>query len=184
MKKFNKTLIKYIVFIMVITLFAFTPGIFSKVESVSADSPAATSTPGGDTRGIKGIVLERVYQRAQRLLVRQETMLRNIDENNPKIQEFIDKRKAKGIDTSVLEGVLEAYQLTVNTNRHFHETADEVLSTHAGFDVEGKVINIEQAKTTVRSAMDALKAFHEGIEESHQAVREALKALRPISGDD
>ena len=175
---------KGLIIITIIAMFAFTPGILNGVMVVSAESPDPEKPSSGEVRGIKPMVLERIYRRAQRMLRAEDKLLANIDEGNPKIQKFIDEQKEDGKDTTALETALEAFQDAVNEARNYHESASETLSLHEGFDIDGKVTDFELAKTTVHSAMEDMKSFNQAVRESHKAVREALIALRPDTGNE
>ena len=133
---------------------------------------------------------ERDYQRFEHALQRIELLLEgqstHLDLANLSIahtQELIAKLQAEDKDTMDLEAALSTFQGQVPAAQGAHNNAQSIIDAKAGFDANGKVVDEEQAKQTLKDARDAMKECRDIIQPAAQAFREAVKAylqsLRP-----
>jgi len=139
-----------------------------------------TPEPSGERDGRR---LELAFKKLNRWLEAQAKHLERASNGQPKLQELIERAKANGKDVSALEAALAAFNASVAEAQAAHDEAAAILSSHAGFDANGKVIDKELAKQTLESAGEALKEAHQILREAEktlkQAVREWMKANRP-----
>ena len=129
--------------------------------------------PAGD-----GKSLEKAYQREQKWLSEQTDHLSKANEAAAKVQSWIDELKSKGKDTSALEAALAAFKQQIAAAQSSHDTAANILSTHAGFDANGQVTDRYLAKQTVKSAYQALSDAHKVLRQAREDLYKAIKAFR------
>lgn len=104
--------------------------------------------------------LERLYQREQNVLENEDTRLTKANDAVARAQQFIADQKSKGRDTSTVESALATFQSSIATAKTYHDSAAAALSSHAGFDANGKVTDVQQARSTLRTAGVAEQQFH------------------------
>lgn len=148
----------------------------------AAPAFADSGTPPAVTPGARAANaearLQKAYQQEQKALTQQTDNLTKANAAAAKAQTWIDTEKAKGVDTSAVEAALAAFKAKIATAQTSHDTAANILSTHAGFDGGGKVTDAAQAQQTVTSAHQALSDARTVLVGAGQDLREALKAAR------
>lgn len=122
--------------------------------------------------------MERAYQQELRVLGRQANILERGEKITGKAEEIISKLKSNGKDTSVLDSALTQLKKDLVEAGKVHDKASTLLITHAGFDQNGKVVDLIQAKQTLVSARDNLKAFRSILLNSLGDVRKAIQDFR------
>jgi len=122
--------------------------------------------------------IERAYKLEKKVLERQAKILVRGDKIIGKAEEIISKLKGNGKDTSVLEAALTQFKKDVVKAGKVHDKVAGLLTTHAGFDQNGKVVDAFQAKQTLVSARDNLKEFRTILKNSMGDVRKAIKNFR------
>ncbi|MCL5959687.1 MAG: hypothetical protein M1358_10315, partial [Chloroflexi bacterium] len=95
-----------------------------------------------------------------------------------KVQSYIDNQKAKGKDTSSLETALANFKAAVATAQSDYDTAKSTLDARAGFDANGEVTDIAQARSTVQTAGKAERQFHQTMRKATVDLRKALRQYR------
>lgn len=125
--------------------------------------------------------LERAYQRALKMLEAQADRLEAAGERAENFAGRIADLKSEGKDTSALEKALANFKDVLKEARATHEQAAAVLKTHAGFDDQGKVTEIEKARETVREAEKLLREAHRDL---RPALRELMRAFREFIRDN
>jgi hypothetical protein len=90
-----------------------------------------------------------------------------------------------GKDTSNLQSALNAFSDAVQRSRVPYNEIKTLITTHAGFDTDGRVTDAAQARAlvqTVRTKLQELKVSMDGtgkaLRAAVQAFREANKSLR------
>lgn len=122
--------------------------------------------------------LEKAWARVLKLYERTGKAFEDTDAHIAKFQGMIDKAAENGKDVSALQAALDAYEAALTAARPQYETLGTIISTHAGFDADGKVTDAEQAKATLEEAGSQMKAIKEAMGETFKALREAIKAFR------
>lgn len=100
-----------------------------------------------------------------------------------KAQTLIAKGKDRGLDTSAVQSALDAFANSIPAVQAAHDRAGAIISSHNGFDGNGKVTDI---KTAVQTVKDAATALQEG-RQAHlgkgkalaEAIRNFIKANKP-----
>jgi hypothetical protein len=95
-------------------------------------------------------------------------------------QDWINKLKSAGKDTSALESALATYQTQVASAQSSHDAAAAVLAAPAGFDSNGKVTDAKAALQTIINTGKPLRQAHLTLVQStidfRTAVQNWLKA--------
>lgn len=170
MNRKYKTLSRFTPFLLpaILIIFMFIPT--SIVYAQSEEPPAQTE---GNDRWARRLAW--LYQKELKLLDRQQERLENTAQVAGKVEEMISKAREKGLDVSALEAALQDYQAGVAEAQMEHNEAAEILETHAGFDENGNVTDIQAAKETVREAHKHLMQAHRTLEQNARQLRMAIR---------
>ena len=110
-----------------------------------------------------------------------EKIGKGFDDTDAQIAKFqarIDKAAANGKDVTALQAALDAFESALKSAKPTYNGINGIVTSHQGFDANGKVTDAEKAKATVaemRAKMQELKSAMNG---TGKALREALKAFR------
>lgn len=113
----------------------------------------------------------KVYERLGRVFEEGEGPL-------ARAQELIDKAAAKGLDTSAVQAALDAFSAAVGRSGPLYNEVGALITTHAGFDANGKVTDAEQAQATVQAVRAKLQELHTSMDGTGKALRAAVQAFR------
>jgi hypothetical protein len=122
--------------------------------------------------------MERAYKLEKKVSDRQAKILVRGDKIIGKTEEIISKLKGNGKDTTVLEAALAQFKKDVVEAGKVHDKVAGLLTTHTGFDQNGKVVDAVRAKQTLVTARDNLKEFRTILNNSLGDVRKAIKNFR------
>ena len=161
--------------ILVALLAALTAAAMPFVSAFAAGASDPIVPPQGQISNEK---LELVWAR-QRLAYEQLGMgLDRVDDLTAKAQRLIDKAKANGKDVSAVQAALDAFKAAVKEAHPIYEGGKGIVSSHQGFDTNGKVTDPEKAKETVKEMRDKLQEIKSAMDGTGKALREAIKAFR------
>jgi hypothetical protein len=136
--------------------------------------PAAAAGPDGQERDgqeKRGARLEYALKLALMRVDALQDRIDNISGLADLAAEFIADEQEAGHDTTALEEALDAFRAGIAEAQNFHDEAAQILDEKAGFDEEGKVVEPEQAR-------DTLKAAHQSMLDSVTTLRRARQDLR------
>jgi hypothetical protein len=128
-----------------------------------ADDPPPDSKPR----------LEYAFKQEQRRLAAMEQRFREASAFADTVAGTIVKLKQRGVDTTRLERALENFRSRMVDARNQWEKAHDVLAAHAGFDAEGGVTDVRQARATVTQA-------HLHLERARTLAERAFRQLRAV----
>ncbi len=151
----------------------------SAAHAQGTNPPVPPTAEEQQARQIKR--LEIAYQRELKLLEAQADRLDGADERAEDFAGRIADLKSEGKDTSALEEALADFKDVLKEARTTHDQAAAVLKTHAGFDDQGKVTEIEKARETIREAEKLLREAHRDL---RPALRELMRAFREFIRDN
>ncbi|MEI8164833.1 MAG: hypothetical protein WCG26_00580 [Chloroflexales bacterium] len=132
----------------------------------------------GTSQDSKTTVIERNYATAQAHLKLQDTALTRFGAFADKLAEVIATAQAKGKDTTALEQALATFRQKLEAARATWQTASDTLTSHAGFDAQGKVTDAATARETLKSARTAMQSAHTTVLSARTELRQALTAFR------
>lgn len=95
-----------------------------------------------------------------------------------KTQKLIDRAAQSGKDVSAVQAALDAFTDAAKDAKPVYESAQSMVDSHAGFDADGKVIDPEQAKATIRAMSEKMKEIKDAMGGAGKALRDALHAFR------
>jgi hypothetical protein len=95
-----------------------------------------------------------------------------------KVQMLIDKAGENGKDVPAVQAALDAFEQALKDAHPIYESAKGIINSHQGFDNDGKVIDIEKAKETVKAMGVKLHEIKEAMDGTGRALHEAIKAFR------
>ncbi len=155
-------------------------------QAQSTNPPAATATPAAqsaqDRQANQAARLEKAYQAE---LKQSDVQAKRLSAADARVQKFTDRiaaLKALGKDTTALDAALSNFKTMLATAHTDHESAANILKTHAGFDASGKVTNAQLAQDTVQQARQLLRdvpqTLRPSIRDIVQAIRQFIKANR------
>ena len=82
------------------------------------------------------------------------------------------------MDTSAVQAALTAFQSAIQSAQSIHDGGASLISTHAGFDASGNVLDQTQAKATVQSLRQVNQNTRSALNGTGKALIAAIQALR------
>lgn len=142
--------------------------------------PATTFAQEADTEDQSRIVerLEAVYGRLQEVSVRGDERLAQAENVVVRANELIAMAQEKGYDTASLEGAVANFETAIANATALKADGDAILSSHAGFDDNGNVTDIEQATETLRSVQNSFKEGRQTLRDSARELRHTFRDFR------
>jgi hypothetical protein len=122
--------------------------------------------------------LEKIWARELKAYERLGKGFNDIDGTVAKFQARIDKAAANGRDVTALQSALDAFEAALKAAKPKYESMNGLVNSHQGFDANGKVVDAEKAKSTVKEMGAKLKEVRDAMGGTGKALREALKAFR------
>jgi hypothetical protein len=159
-------------------------GVFTPlgVQPAYAAPVVADPPPPAEEAGLRGGALKLAYQRLQGVEARTQGAIDKARSGADRLGNLIDQAKERGRDASALEGALASFRASMDSAQAKHDQGAAILATHAGFDDQGEVTDIKEARGTVRGAgkefRDAGKTMASALRALHAAIRDWRKANR------
>jgi TolA-binding protein len=140
--------------------------------------PAQGQEEDTDTPRPREGLLAQEFRRQQRQVKRQENALEQADQWIPRAQERIQALKDQSKNTAELEDALAQFQDQLGTARQAHDRAAALVQPHAGFDEDGKVVDLAQARDTVQQIRGEVVDFRQTLRDGLKDLRAALQKYR------
>ena len=121
--------------------------------------------------------LERIWVRELKTYERLGKAFDNADSAISRIQARLDKASKNGKDVTALQTALDAFESALNESKPIYDSMSSLISTHQGFDANGKVINAEQSKSTVKEVGAKLKEIKSSMGGTFKVLRKAMRAF-------
>jgi hypothetical protein len=144
--------------------------------SNAPSTPPAPGTPKDPA--VANARLEFAFARQQYAVQRIGLAIDNSDALFARIQMLIDKARGNGKDTAAVQTAFDAYKIAFEKGKPIYSQAKPIVTAHDGFDANGKVIDTEKAKATVKSLGNFLKQYRDTVGDARKALHEAIKAFR------
>lgn len=122
--------------------------------------------------------LERVWMRQQAIFRRESSRLEKASTFIERVQSLIDRANAQGWDASNVQEALDDLGAVIPAVQAAHDPGTGIIASHAGFDATGRVIDREEAMTTIKSLDQVLRNTRAAMDGSGQALRKALRDFR------
>ncbi len=141
------------------------------LQPLDSPTPVAPATPGAPK-------LQAVWELLQVRHDRLGVMFAHIDRRTALAQQLIDRAKANGKDVTAVQSALDAFSKAAQDARPIYESTQGIISSHTGFDSNGKVTDATQAKATVKNLSDKLVQVRNLLRDPATALRDAITAFR------
>lgn len=151
--------------------------VMASLPLVSA-SAAGTSDPPAPEMGVTPEKLERIWARQQKIYERLGHGFDRSDAFTERVQNLIYKAAENGKDVSAVQAALDAFEAAVKDAHPIYESANGILSSHQGFDNDGKVTDTEKALETIKSMGGKLREIKDTMNSTGRALHEAIQAFR------
>jgi hypothetical protein len=146
---------------------------FAAMPFVSA-SAAGEYDPPVPQGQVPNEKLEQIWARQLRIYER----MGRTDDFVQRVQQLIDRAEANGKDASAVQAALDAFEAALQNAQPIYESAQSIVTSHHGFDDNGKVTDPEQAQETVNAMRDKLKEIKDAMGGTGKALHEAIKVFR------
>ncbi len=134
--------------------------VFAASGGQSSNPPAAQTPAPGNPISQKDRLQNR-FEREQKLLAAQGNRINRATNLADRAQNLIDRALAKGWPVEVLRTALADFKTALSSATQIHANASQILTAHAGFDANGNVTDVGQARQTVLSAAESLLEAHQ-----------------------
>ena len=122
--------------------------------------------------------LEHVLKQAQMMLAIQKDRLEIAREVVTFAQERIDTAEARGKDITAIQAGLDMFMTHVEAAQSLSDNAGSILDAKAGFDADAKVVDLDQARDTLRQAGDAMREAGRTLRDAARELRRAARGYR------
>lgn len=95
-----------------------------------------------------------------------------------RVQTLIDRAAENGRDVSAVQAALDAFESAIKDARPAYEGIKDTVNLHSGFDANGRVIDSEKAKGTIREMHGSLTEIRTMLGDASRNLREAIQAFR------
>jgi hypothetical protein len=95
-----------------------------------------------------------------------------------KVQSLIDRAEANGKDASAVQAALDAFEAASQNAQPIYESAESIVTSHQGFDENGKVTDSEQARETLQAMRQKFEEIKTAMNGTRKSLHEAIKAFR------
>lgn len=119
--------------------------------------------------------LEHIWARQLAAYERQGKLLENANIIIGRVQSLIDKATEKGLDASAVQEALDVFEAALQDARPIHQSANGIVTSHKGFDENGKVTDPEQAKETIKELGQHLRDFRATMDGTGKALKDAIR---------
>ena len=134
---------------------------------ISSSDPATTNAR-----------LELAFNREKSIINRIGEAVNNFDLVTGNVQKLLDKAKSNGKDVSAIQAAFDTFKAAFQTGKPSYEQANTILGSQTSFDSNGKVIDTEKAKATVKSLRTVLQQYSGTVKTARQALRDAVHNFR------
>ena len=136
----------------------------------------AETPPTGES--VPNARLALAWARAQRTYHGQGERLDKAGDLIARIQALIDKAEEKGWDASAVQAALDAFAEALPAARSAHQPGAAIITRHAGFDGQGRVIDRPTAAETVKALRQVIADTRAAMDGTGRALLRALKDFR------
>jgi hypothetical protein len=122
--------------------------------------------------------LEQIWAREIKAYERLGRGFSDINATIAKFQGRLDQAAGNGRDVASLQAALAAFETALNRTKPTYDRIGVLVSSHQGFDANGKVTDAAIAKTTLKEVGAKLKEVKSSMDGTGKALYEAMKAFR------
>ena len=122
--------------------------------------------------------LENAYEKSGKLVEHVGTDLDRTENIEERVTRAIERQEEMGEDTSEVQTALSDFLAKVPDLEADYDEAVTLYETHAGFDSNGKVTDMDEAADTIQDLKELLLTTHRNWHSSVYELREVLEAYR------
>lgn len=134
--------------------------------------------PPAQGKTISNERLERIWARMNRRYERFGRLLDKSDDLVEKANRMIERLKEAGEPTAELEAALEAFEDAVKQAHPIYESCKGIINSHKGFDPDGKVIDADQAKETLKDMGAKFGEINSALDGTGRELIKLMKSIR------
>jgi len=149
-------------------------------ESEPDPVPAAQFSGDGVRRFFSG-ALARTFRYQKSMVVFIGDALESADDSVDKAYDRIAELEAAGKDVDMLEEAVAAFETLYGQAQADQQAALALVDAHAGFDLNGKVTDLAEARETVKAVKPFLSSAQENILDALQTITNASREFRDLS---
>jgi hypothetical protein len=139
-------------------------------------SPTVTVTP--PPAQVSADRLQKTWSKEQAGYTKLGKLLTDAETRIPKLQDFISKAKAKGLDVTTLQAALDAFSSAIQQVQPMYQNIAPLISSHPGFDSSGTVVDATTAMQTVKTFAADVLPIHQTLDGPAKALKDAIAAFR------
>ena len=122
--------------------------------------------------------LSQVWKRMQNQYERLGKRLKRTEVLTARIQERLDTAKQNGKDVSSLQAAFDIFIQAKTDALSTYPGGSAIISTHAGFDMDGKILDRTLAVKSIESLGDVVRETRDATRDPFRLLRDAIKAFR------
>lgn len=162
-------ILKRTVFLALAITLALAAFPFSSASAAGRNDPSTPpQNPPSNER------LEKVWARQLRFYDR----FGHTDELIEKAQRLIDRAKSNGREVSAVQAAMDAFEAATKDAHPIYESMKGIISSHQGFDENGKVTDPVKARETVQAMRAKIQEIKTTMNGTGRALRDAIRAYR------
>jgi hypothetical protein len=168
---------------IMITLMAITMAGAAVMPVLAADegepdpAPAAQFSGDGVQRFFSG-ALARTFRYQKSMVVFIGEALESAEDSVVKASDRIAELEAAGKDVDMLEEAVAAFETLYEQAQADQQAALALVDAHVGFDLNGKVTDLAEARETVKAVEPFLSSARENIIDAMQTIANAMREFR------
>ncbi len=151
--------------------------IFAAVENDPAAAPQPTFTGDGVKHFFEGVLM-RAFRYQESMTAFIGASLENASDSVSKAEARIDELIKEGKDVSELKEAAAQFETLIKEAENAYNAAQSLVNLHSGFDGQGRVEDLADARETVNAIEPYLSSARENIIEAVRVVYEAIEAYR------
>ena len=159
-------------------------GMVAPVFAAVEESPAAVPQPTIAGNGVKHFfegVLMRTFRYQESMTAFIGTSLENASDSMSQAEARIEELIEKGKDVTELEEAVVQFETLIEEAENAYSAAQSLVNLHSGFDAQGKVEDLAEAREKVYAIEPYLSTARGNIVE---AVRVVYKAIQAYQADN
>lgn len=166
---FKKMILAALVFALALIAFPLTG-----VSAAGQTDPL----PPAQEKGPSNERLERIWARMNRRYERLGKFSDKTDKLAYRANKMIACLKEAGESTTELEAALKAYEAALKQAQPIYASGKDIVTSHQGFNANGKVTDVNQAKETLKRLGTKLGDTHVAMDGKARELIQLMKSIR------
>jgi hypothetical protein len=151
--------------------------VFAAVEDHPVAAPQPTITGEGVKHFFEGVLM-RTFRYQESMTVFIGASMENASESVSRAEARIDKLIEEGKDVAELVEAIAQFEELIQEAENAYSAAQGLVDLHSGFDDQGRVEDLTEARKTINAIEPNLTTARENIVEAVHVVYEAVQAYQ------